>query len=330
MNRNLLLPLLLIILLGGTAFLYLSDKESKKTEEGDWVMHIEDTETIHKIFIADRKGGKATLTRGDKYWQYNNKFNANPNVMANVLNTLQKIRLKNRPAAAAIPNMVKTLSTQSIKVVAYDKNDKILKSFYVGGVTPDERGTFMIMEGSDNPYVMHIPLTEVSLKQRFFTEEIKWRDKTIFEYNPKDILSVSIEYPRRKNKSFTLERHKGSWKIDPFYPTTRRIEKEINQDLIESYLKGFRKVGAETFEDRPKFIKNESNQKEFCIIRLVLKDASQEEVHFYPIQRYEDEENTKPFPVSRYLTINSKKDTYLTQHLVFKEIFWGYEFFFEG
>ena len=105
MNRNLLLPLLLIILLGGTAFLYLSDKESKKTEEGDWVMHIEDTETIHKIFIADRKGGKATLTRGDKYWQYNNKFNANPNVMANVLNTLQKIRLKNRPAAAAIPNI---------------------------------------------------------------------------------------------------------------------------------------------------------------------------------------------------------------------------------
>ncbi len=333
MKSNLLLPLFLLILLGGTAFFYLSDKTSSgsSSEDGDWVMHVEDRDDIHRIFIADREGGTADIRRRDgNYWIYNDKFNANPNVLANVLDAVTRIRLQSRPAQSMIPNMIKTLSTKSTKVELYDKNDKVLKSFYVGGVTPNELGTFMILEGSDNPYIMEIPYAHVSLKQRFFTGDHKWRDKTLVEYNPKDILSVSAEYPKRKNKSFKLAKNKESWKVEPFYPTTRKIEKEINSDLVESYLKGFKKVGAENFESRPKFIKRETNQREFCILTILHRDGTEEEIHFFPIQTYENDDKTKPEPVVRYLAVNSKKDFYLTQHLVFQDLFWAYEFFFEG
>jgi len=331
MNRNLILPLLLFVLLAGTAFYYVSDKKKASSDiEEDWVMHVENPDDIHRIFIADRDGVTANVKRGDKYWIYNDKYNANPNVVASMLNAVTKIRLKNRPPASAIPIMIKTLSTKSMKVMLYDKNDEVLKSFYIGGVTPDESGTFMILEGSENPYIMHMPMANVSLKQRFFTGDKRWRDKTIFEHRPKDILSVSIEYPKRKNKSFKLAQKNGTWQVDPLFPTTKKINKEVNQDLVETYLKGFTKVGAEAFEVRKEFIKNESNQREFCILKLLLRDGSQEEVHFYPIQRYDDDEKKKPRPISRYLTINEKKDTYLTQHLVFKELFWAYDFFFEG
>ena len=329
MKSNLILPLLLLLLLGGTAFFYLSDNTSS-TDSGDWVMHVENADDIHRIFIAERDGSTADVRRGEKYWIYNEKYHANPNVVANVLAAVTKIRMQSRPTAAAIPNMIQTLATRSTKVELYDKNDKILKSYYVGGVTPNELGTFMILEGSDNPYIMEIPYANVSLKQRFFTGDEKWRDKTVVEYKPKDILSVSIEYPKRKNKSFKLTSNKGSWKVDPFYPTTRRIEKTVNNDLVNSYLKGFTKVGAETFESRPKFIKRETNQREFCIMKIVTRDGTQDEIHFFPIQTYKDEDKTQPEPVARYLTINSKKDHYLTQHLVFKELFWAYGFFFEG
>lgn len=332
MKSNLLLPLLLLILLGGTAFFYLSEKSStnSKSEDGDWVMHVENPDDIHRIFIADRQGGKADIRRGDTYWIYNNKYNANPNVVDNVLDAVTRVRLQSRPAQAAIPNMIKTLSTKSTKVVLYDKNDKILKSFYVGGVTPNELGTFMILEDSDNPYIMEIPMAHVSLKQRFFTGDEKWRDKTLLEYEPKEILAISAEYPKRKNKSFKLTKNNKTWKVEPYYPTTKKIEKELNTDLVETYLKEFKKLGAETFESRENFIKRESNQREFCILRMVLKDGSQEEIHFYPIQRYKDGDKTKPEPVTRYLTMNNKNDSYLTQHLVFQDIFWAYEFFFEG
>ena len=328
MRSNLLLPLLLLLLLGGAAYYFLSDKTA--TETGDWVMHVENPDDIYHIFIAERDGSTADVRRGDKYWTYNDKYNANPNVVANVLAAVTKIRMQSRPAAAAIPNMIQTLATRSTKVELYDKNDKLLKSYYVGGVTPNELGTFMILEGSDNPYIMEIPYAHVSLKQRFFTGDEKWRDKTLVEYNPKDILSVSVEYPKRKNKSFKLTSNKGSWKVDPFYPTTRKIEKEVNQDLVDSYLMGFKKVGAETFESRPRFIKRETNQREFCILKIVTRDGTQDEIHFFPILTYKDEDKTQPEPVARYLTINSKNDHYLTQHLVFKDLFWAYEFFFEG
>lgn len=333
MKSNILLPILLLVLLGATAFYYFSDNDSKglNTEEGDWVMHVENPDDIHRIFIADREGGKADVRReAGKYWTYNNKYNANPNVVENVLDAVTKIRLQSRPTAAAIPNMIKTLSTKSTKVILYGKNNEVLKSFYIGGVTPNELGTFMILEGSDNPYIMEIPYAHVSLKQRFFTGDEKWRDKTLLEYEPKDILSVSVEYPTRKNKSFKLTKNKNKWKVEPYFLTTKKIEKDINIDLVENYLKGFKKLGAETFETRESFVTRESNKREFCILRMVLKDGSQEEIQFYPIQRYKDDDITKPEPVTRYLTINNKKDSYLTQHLVFQEIFWAYDFFFEG
>ena len=331
MNKNLILPIILIVLLAGTAFFYFSDQKKGNSDSAqDWVMHVENKEDIHRIFIADRNGVTADIKRREKYWSYNDKYNANPYVLSNVLNAITSIRLKHRPSKNMIPNMIKTLSTKSTKVIVYGKNDQVLKTYYIGGVTPDESGTFMILEGSDNPYVMNIPYANVSLKQRFFTGDEKWRDKTIFEYAPKDILSVSIEYPKRKNKSFKLSKNNKTWQVEPYYQTTKKIQKEVNQDLVANYLKGFKKIGAETFEVREKFIRNESNQREFCIMKLLLKDGTQEEVHFYPIQRYEDDEKTKPQPVVRYLTINEKNDKYLTQHLVFKELFWAYYFFFEG
>ena len=333
MKSNFLLPLLLVLLLGATSFYYFSDKNytSSSKETGDWVMHVENPDDIHRIFIADRQGGKADIRRQKGgYWKYNNKYNANPNVVANVLDAVTRIRLQSRPSQAAIPNMIKTLSTKSTKVILYDKNDEILKSYYIGGVTPNELGTFMILEGSDNPYIMEIPYAHVSLKQRFFTGDEKWRDKTLIEYSPKDILSVSVEYPTRKNKSFKLSKKNKQWEVVPFYPTTKKIEKTLNTDLVENYLQGFKKLGAETFETRESFLKRETNQRQFCILRLVLRDGSQDEIHFYPIQHYTDGDLTKPEPVTRYLTINSKKDSYLTQHLVFKELFWAYGFFFEG
>lgn len=331
MNIKAILPLILLLLLGGAAYFFLSGKDEKASNQNeDWIMHIEDVDEIQRIFIADRKGGTADLKREGKNWTYNDKYRANPNVMYNVLSALNKIRMKNRPSSSAIPNMIKALSTKSTKVEVYGKNDKLLKAFYIGGVTPDERGTFMILEGSNNPYVMHMPMAEISLGQRFFTSEKSWRDKTVFEIDPKDILSLSLEYPKRKNKSFKLAKKDGLWNVEPFFKTTRIIEKEINQDLVNSYLNGYRKVGAESIENDKNYVKDVINKQEFCIIKILFKDATQKQVNFFPIIKFEDEEKKEMAPVTRYIAVDETKTRYLTQQLVFKDLFWAYDFFFEG
>lgn len=330
MNIKTLAPLILIILLGGIAFFFINSDSKKQSSnpDQDWVMHVEDIDDIHRIFIADRKGGKADVVRHGKKWTINNKYPANPYVLSNVLDAINRIRLKNRPAAAAIPHMVKTLSTTSRKVEVYGKNNKLLKSFYVGGATPDERGTFMIMEGSNNPYVMHIPMNEVSLKHRFFTEEIKWRDKAVFDLDPNDIVGVSIEYPKRKSKSFKITKNKGKWEVNPFYPTTKKIEKSVNQDIVDSYMKEFKRIGAEAFESKTPDVMKTLSTKEFCIVKVSLKDGTEKQVHFFPILVFQNENDDKPLPVERYRAVDEQGNIFFTQHLVFKEIFWAYDFFF--
>jgi len=329
MSIRTIAPLLILLLLGGLAFYFMNvDSAKKANSDQDWVMHIENADDIHRVFIADRKGGKADIVRKGRDWIYNGKYTANPYVMANVLDAITRVRLKNRPTAAAVPNMVKTLSSNSKKVEIYGKNNVLLKSYYVGGVTPDERGTFMIMEGSNNPYVMHIPMNEVSLKHRFFTEELKRRDKTVFRLEPSDIAKVSLEYPKRKNKSFVLEKFNRKWEIKPFYQTTRVIDKPVSKDLVESYLKEFKRIGAESIETKTQDVMKTLSQKEFCIVKLVLIDGSEQQVNFFPILKFEGENNDKPKPVERYRAVNEKGDIFLTQHLVFKDIFWAYDFFF--
>jgi len=322
-------PLILLVLLGGFAFYYTqADTNTQYSPEDDWVMHVEDIESIERVFIADRNGGTADVIKDGKKWIYNNKYTANPNVVSNLLHTINSIRMKNRPTKASIPKMIKSLSTKSTKVEVYGKNDKLLKAFYIGGVTPDERGTFMILEGSENPYVMHIPMNEVSLKHRFFTGDKKWRDKTVLELQPSDIASISVEYPKRKNKSFKLKRDKRKWTAEPFFQTTKKIDKPVNQDLVESYLKGFKKIGAEAIHTPNEQSQKTLNAREFCIVKMILTDGSHQQINFFPILKFASEDADTPLPVERYYAVNEKGDIFLTQHIVFKEIFWAYDFFF--
>ena len=63
--------------------------------------------------------------------------------------------------------MVKSLASEGIKVELYDRKGEKIKAYYVGGATPDERGTYMIMENAEEPYVAHIPSWEGNLRFRF-------------------------------------------------------------------------------------------------------------------------------------------------------------------
>ena len=329
MNIKSLAPIFLLLVLGGAAYYFTqTDHKNQNNLDEDWVMKVEDKEDIYRIFIADRKGGKADLVRDGKKWIYNGKYTANPHVMYGVMDAVTRIEMKNRPTAAAVPHMIKTLSTLSTKVEIYGKNNKLLKAYYVGGVTQDERGTFVIMEGSNNPYVMHLPMADVSLKQRYFTDEIKWRDKTVVEFQAKDVASLSLEYPKQKNKSYTIKRQNGKWDVEPFFQTTKKIDKAVNQDLVDSYLNGYKKIIAEAIEKKTdKTVQTATSSKEFCILKVLFKDDTQKEIHFFPILKFAEGSETA-MPVDRYIAVDEKQNIFLTQQLVFKEVFWAYNFFF--
>ncbi|MBK7871403.1 MAG: DUF4340 domain-containing protein [Saprospiraceae bacterium] len=333
MKKTLIL-LISFALFGSVTAWYLLTQQDDKTTllAKDQRFSIEDSENIYKIFIASKKGEKTTLERKENYWLYNGEYKARPNAIENLLDAITRVQVKYKPPTAAVDNMVKDLATNGLKVELYNNNNKLLKTYYVGGSTADERGTYMIMEGSNQPYVTYIPSWEGNIRFRYNLTGEDWRDKTIFTYKQDDIQSVSIEYPKQRNQSFRLERSGNGFEIKPFYETTPIVNQPISEGKVEAFLEGFKSLGAEAFENENPRRDSILKLMPFSIIKISSKDGDSTTVRLFPIIPEYDPAVTRlpnADAVERYFLDWNGQDFMLIQHRVFSKILWGYDFFFE-
>lgn len=322
----------LFILLGAGAFYVLKQKKTQTGSRTSWDMEfaMADPDDIQKIFLADRAMNTATLERQkDGAWLYNGRYPARPTAIQTLLQTLTTVKVYYIPAEAAKNNIIKTLGAEGIKVEVYDRSGERRKVYYVGGVTNDESGTFMMMEGSNQPYVTHIPGFIGQLRARFFMGEDDWRDRTIFAERPENIQSIAVQYPQQKNESFKLEKTgEAQYEVRPYFTTTPASNKPQRKGLAEAYLLQYEKLGAEAYETRNRLRDSVTNLVPFAIVELKKTDGTEKTVRFWPVavQRTTD---THEIYVERYFT-ETNGDFLLTQEAVFGPIFRGYSFFFEG
>lgn len=340
MKRTLIL-LVVFLLLGGGAFWYLStdDKRNKMTlASSDRDFALEDMSQLHKIFIAGRKGERTTLVRdGEGGWNVEGGGTANPQVVAPLLEVIKNVRIKYKPSDNALQNMVNVLATQGKKVELYDKEGNLLKAYYIGGATADERGTYIIMDGAEQPYVAEIPGISGNISVRFNRYGDEWRDKTLFSEKVEDIKYLSVEYPKQKNQSFILEAEGSDYKVKPFYDITPEIQRPFKEGSVEAYLVNFESVGAEAFRNQHSGRDSILQTIPFCSITLVNTDEDTTRTVFYPIikekvttqDRKTGEYVTTGGYLDRYFVLRNRQDFMLAQHLVMEKLFWGYGSFYQ-
>lgn len=316
----------------------MSGKEDKKTTLAGWDRDfaVENVDDIYKIFLADRNGEKVTLERKSKHWIYNGEYKANPNVVENLLDAIKRVEMKYKPPKNAVKPMVESLATEGIKVEIYDRRGELMKAYYVGGATADERGTYMIRDGAEDPYVVHIPSWEGNLRFRYNLRGANWRDKTIFHEDMRDVISVSVEYPKQRNRSFRLEKDGSDFKVTPFYEINQPTNRPYKKGSAEQYLIGFEKpMIAEAFENKNPKRDSVVQTVPFSIVTLMTKDSSEVSVRFFPIYN----ESVIDPKTNSYLTsggidrffaeVVTEGSFMLVQNRIFQRAFWGYEFFFE-
>ncbi len=223
MKRTLLLAALFLAL-GAGAWYALQYRKTKNTGSAvSWDMDfaVKNPDEIGKIFLADRKGQTATLERQKDHWTYNGKDRARPTAINLLLETIQNVNVWYIPPVASEQTMVKSLAAEGIKVELYGKDGKRLKTYYVGGVTNDEKGTYFMMEGAEQPYVVHVPSFIGQLRLHYGLGDDYWRDRTVYQEDPEAIQMVSVEYPQQKSESFKVEKDGSAYTVKPFYSTTR-------------------------------------------------------------------------------------------------------------
>lgn len=335
MKRTNLLLLIVLIGLGGFAFWYFKNKKNTNLSGYDFEFAVKDTSNIGKIFLADRNGKAVTLTRQNKSdWSVNNRYKARFDVLTNLLETIHRVDLKYRLPRNAVTNVVKDIATNAIKVEIYDRQNRLMKSYYVGGTNMDETGTHMMMDNANEPYVMHIPGFNGGLRVRYFTDEMDWRDRMVFTLTPEQIQSVSLEYPLQKIKSFKLQRTSpNDFSVDPLFNLTPRVATQPAKGLVESFLLGFKFLGAEGFENGFVPLDSLRSTVPFAIIKVKPMEGDTQTLILHPIvPRNADGSliltDGKNISIEKYFGETPSGDVFLIQHLVFQKIFWAYNSFF--
>jgi hypothetical protein len=330
MKRTLLMAALFLVL-GGSAW-YAVAKQSQKGTKVSWDMDfpVRDVSTIGKIFIANRQGQTATLERNKDKWVYNGKYPARPTAVALLLETISKLNVLHIPSDRAVEGMVQEIAANGIKVEIYDLKNKPLKTYYIGGITSDQQGTVMIMDGSEQPYVVHIPSFVGQVRVRYMLGDEMWRDRMIFEENPEDIQEIKAEYPQRKSESFVLEKKgEADYQVRPYFSTTPASKKPQRKGLAEGYLLQFERLGAEAYETTNPFRDSVSRLVPFAIFSVKRTDGTEKQVRFWPTETSYNPNTGEPYVVRYFAEVN-QQDFMLTQDRVFAPIFRGYSFFFDG
>jgi hypothetical protein len=274
MKKGTLILLLVVLILGISAFL-LMRKPWSNSQHDATAFAIKDTAKVTRIFLADKAGKTVMLQR-----KANNTWTANNNVLVDhtkinlILTTLHDLQVK-MPVSPSMHNTAMgILGSKGIKCEVYE-GEHLLKVIYIGTETPDKEGTFMILEGEDQPYIIQQPGFIGFLTPRFSTEEIKWRSKLIFNAAKKDIEEITIRYPSQESESFVL---------NAITAQKQGFIKDIKGGLVQTdtlktnlLLNAFEQLYAEGFYDETVFTKAERDSvfglKAFVIIQLKLNNG---------------------------------------------------------
>ena len=243
-NKNILY--IIVILFLGTCIYLLSKQDNSITRTDRRDFSIADTSEVIKVTLSSKAPEIAVLNRqNENSWTVNGKYKARKSGIFYLLQTLQRMEIAHPVPLSMRDNVIGNLAVKGIKVEVEVKTGKN-KIFYVGGENKELTATFMMLKGASEPYAVHIPGFKGYLSGRFFTQEYLWRDKTVINYDNRNIASVKMQYynVNEKDESFQITKTNMGYQLSDF-ETKEMIGH--NPKALETYIASFRKLYAESF-----------------------------------------------------------------------------------
>lgn len=228
MNRQNTLTLVLLTLLVILGILYLMRGESQTTlDESGSDFAVADTSQITSIRLTDFRNNKPSgeeirlERRDDGTWALNEQYTALPKKVDNLLKTIKLIRVKEAVSEEARTVIFRILKSRHIRVEIETRNgdDKV---YFVGSPDHTQKGTYMLMDGAEDPYVTYIPGFNGYLTPRFLPFEDEWREKVVFEAGPALLSRISLQ-SGNPDSTWHLEKTQTGWRLDGTAPVDTAI-----------------------------------------------------------------------------------------------------------
>lgn len=328
MKNNKLIFLLLIIGAGIAAWLMLRN-ESGSIDEALRDFAVKDTGAVTKIFMADKSGNQVLLERQNaEDWLLNGKLTARPDAIKTLLTTIYQLEVRSPIGKNAYNNVIKGIASKGIKVEIYtDKG--LLKTFYVGGPTQDQMGTFMYLENSTTPFVIHIPGFDGYLTPRFIVKPGDWTIKNVFRLKKGELKTLKVTDREKENGIFTIEAD-GSGNYTLFDEKGNALS-NVSQDKIVSYLEFYQLLNYEMDERSLKPHQKDSltAQVPFRRIEMTKADGTTKSIDIWrrpqtstTVNKTNEAGQPYPFDIDRMTArIDSDTNLVLVQYFSFEKLF---------
>ena len=212
---------------------------------------------------------------------------------------------------------------EKIKLFPHEKCTKV---YYVGDETQDNQGNFMLLEGSEEPYIVSLPGFRGFLSPRFTALESDWRKRVIFELKMSDIKSIKLLYTATPESSFEISRFNKNFEIKLL--ASNQVMNGFDTLKVLNYMNSFSSVGFEAFLNDLKKIDIDSitSHKPMAILtvtditgKVTILKAFLKLAEFGSI----DDVTNKPITIDRdrfYGLVNDEKDFVLLQYYIFNPI----------
>ncbi len=290
---------------------------------------IDDVDQVARIVIQNGRRYTVDLNKTANGWIVNGKYKARMSNVELLLNGLHNVDVKYIPPKAAEEHILWDITAHGIQVDVYHKNGDLLKSYFVGGSNSDESGTHVLMNGSSQPFVVHIPAMDGSIRARFELTVDQWRDRHFLNFDPNDVQSIDVEYHRQPSQSFRLEKSGRIYSVSPLHPELRKYPDNYRKGTSEMFIRDLSNLACESFKNNYPFLDSIRRLQPFSSVRVTFKnDTSQLWINTYPngIPVYSEFTG----PLHRMFMDVTPGDFMGGQYQVIKGILRGYDYFFEG
>ena len=334
MKKNSIYIFLLVALLGIAAFLYIKRGGNGSISSNKLAFSIEDTSAVDKIILSDKTGRILQITKTNKIWFVNDSIRVRRDVIGVLLETIKRVEVKSPVNKPMKENLMKQLATGSIQVQIFSEGD-LLKKYFVGGPTMDGVGTFMLLDGADEPFITHIPGFEGYLTVRYNTDVNVWKDRGVFRIPPQNLSLIQVDYPQAPEASFTLK-IEGKQYISLFNKTGDTAKNNINAEFLRKYLLSYSDVQYENVVklNRVPVAELLIPQNLLATITVFEKDGTKHKVELF--KRYYNGEKFLPksemydFDQDRCFVRVNGSNIYNGQYRVFNSLIVNYKEFFSS
>lgn len=310
---------------------------------------VRDTASVTRLFFADMSGNQVILERTEEGWKVNGKYDAQPTMVNNMLHTLDRMRIKMPVSLATHNSVITRMAGTNTKVEVYQivprvnlfnkvklfPHEKLTKVFYIGDVTQDNSGTYVLKEGADKAYIVHLHGFRGFISSRFSANQEDWRDHKIISENIKDIASVKLEFNNDPKNSFVINEI-GDYKYE-----MKRLSDDSKVDIdtvrVLNLLTSFGDVRFEAFltdiaQARRDSIINSPYLERFT---LTTKDGEQKVIRTYNMRIDASafgftEDDWDDDPDHKYAYIENNDELVMIQDFAFGKILKPADFYEKG